>query len=194
MTIGRHVVTRLPRLDLDADISVGGGAVIGAGMSSVLDTQVGGDLEIVGGGKIKGAGTIQILPTGAYYTQIGDAGAPGHLGTPTNDDCFISGRLEVDGMTFFDYGITMPVGANLYLAAGAAGLFDSPYWSLTFGARGRIDFENGAPSLSAPVAAADPAQNGRVMIWINEATHTLNIRAKYSNGTVKNLTTPLALS
>jgi hypothetical protein len=54
-----------------------------------------------------GTGNIQLLPATGNITQIGDAGSPGHLGTPTNDDAFISGRLEVDGKIYADSGLAI---------------------------------------------------------------------------------------
>ncbi len=36
------------------------------------------------------------------YTRIGDAGTAGHFSTPTNDDFMVTGRLEVDGIAYFD--------------------------------------------------------------------------------------------
>lgn len=44
---------------------------------------------------------ITLLPTGSAITIIGDAGATSR-GLNTNDDFFISGKLEVDGIAYFD--------------------------------------------------------------------------------------------
>ncbi|MBU0649049.1 hypothetical protein KJ969_03040, partial [Patescibacteria group bacterium] len=44
---------------------------------------------------------IQLLPNAGQITQVGDAGSTSHVFN-TNDDLFVSGRLEVDGISYFD--------------------------------------------------------------------------------------------
>lgn len=44
---------------------------------------------------------IRLIPNGTGYTIIGNAGTTSHS-FDTNDDLFVSGRLEVDGFTYFD--------------------------------------------------------------------------------------------
>lgn len=44
---------------------------------------------------------LQLLPGAGGITQIGDAGATSQ-GLNNNDDLYVSGKLEVDGMTFLD--------------------------------------------------------------------------------------------
>ena len=98
----------------------------GAGTPNVID-QSGGDvyitddLEVDGTTTLDGAlvakstvtvdagviatGTntdLQLLPNGTGIVKVGDAGTPSNLGTPTNDDLFVSGRLEVDEATTLD--------------------------------------------------------------------------------------------
>lgn len=46
-------------------------------------------------------GDLTLLPNGSGTTILGDAGATSHT-LNTNDDLFVSGRLEIDGFTFFD--------------------------------------------------------------------------------------------
>jgi len=67
-----------------------------------------GNLTLNDGGKITTTdnGNITILPQGSGITQVGDAGTQGHTLT-ANDDLFISGKLEVDGVSFFDSILTM---------------------------------------------------------------------------------------
>jgi len=64
-----------------------------------------GDLTINGTARIitDTNENLQILPTGTGFTQIGDAGSTSHTFN-TNDDLFVSGRLEVDGSAYFDGG------------------------------------------------------------------------------------------
>ena len=47
---------------------------------------------------------IRLLGASDKCIQIGDAGSPGHTLT-SNDDFFISGKLEVDGISYFDGAI-----------------------------------------------------------------------------------------
>lgn len=109
----------------------------GAGTPNVID-QVGGDIYITDGLEVDGTTTLdgallakstvtvdagviatgtntdlQLLPNGTGIVKIGDAGTPGNLGTPTNDDCFVSGRFEVDGAAFFDGEITAAAAVNV---------------------------------------------------------------------------------
>jgi len=73
-------------------------------------------LVIVGGTISTPAGVdLTLIPGAGGITIIGDAGSPGHLGTPTNDDFFVSGRLEVDGFAFFDGNITIADDIGLHL-------------------------------------------------------------------------------
>lgn len=47
---------------------------------------------------------ITILPGGAGITVVGDAGSTSHS-LAANDDLFVSGKLEVDGTTYFDSNV-----------------------------------------------------------------------------------------
>jgi hypothetical protein len=51
-------------------------------------------------------GNIRIVPNGTGITQIGDAGITSHSFN-TNDDLFVSGKLEVDGIGYFDAGLNI---------------------------------------------------------------------------------------
>ncbi len=62
-------------------------------------------------------GTLSLIPNGTGYTIIGDAGTSSHSFN-TNDDLFVSGRLEVDGISYFDSDVRM--GASLCLKAGSS--------------------------------------------------------------------------
>ena len=47
---------------------------------------------------------LKLIPGGMGHTVIGNAGSSSHSFN-TNDDLFVSGRLEVDGMGYFDGGL-----------------------------------------------------------------------------------------
>jgi len=51
-------------------------------------------------------GNITLLPNGTGITIVGDAGSTSHT-LNTNDDIFVSGRLEVDGLSYFDGNIVL---------------------------------------------------------------------------------------
>jgi hypothetical protein len=51
-----------------------------------------------------GTGNLQLLPATGNITQVGDAGSTSHS-LAANDDLFVSGKFEVDGLAFFDGGI-----------------------------------------------------------------------------------------
>jgi len=74
-----------------------------------------GDVTLAGGGSLlsTGSGDITIQPgtTGDLImlgvpNVVGDAGSTSH-GLAANDDLFISGKLEVDGLTYFDSGVEL---------------------------------------------------------------------------------------
>jgi len=66
-----------------------------------------GDLQMTAGGSIVTSlgGDLTLLPDTTGITLIGDAGSPSNLGTPTNDDAFVAGRLETDGIHYADGGV-----------------------------------------------------------------------------------------
>ncbi|MDC1299925.1 hypothetical protein N8Z24_00300 [bacterium] len=70
-----------------------------------------------------GTGKINLLPVAGSITQIG-AGTPGNLGTPTNNDAYIGGRLEIDGPMYVDnigvFGAGSRHGDDVYAAYGSA--------------------------------------------------------------------------
>lgn len=82
----------------------------------IIDT-IAGLLNFLSGGPLTTpAGVdLRIMPGAGGITQIGDAGATSR-GFNTNDDLFVSGRLEVDGLAYFDNMIH--VGPQGYLSGG----------------------------------------------------------------------------
>jgi len=56
---------------------------------------------------------LELVPDGTGIVQIGDAGTT-NWWLNTNDDLFVSGRLEVDGDVFFDGYVNLTVGAKLF--------------------------------------------------------------------------------
>jgi len=142
----------------------------GAGTPNVID-QVGGDIYITDGLEVDGTTTLdgallakstvtvdagviatgtntdlQLLPNGTGIVKIGDAGTPGNLGTPTNDDCFVSGRFEVDGGAFFDGEIT---------AAAAINVADDAPVYLGTSADSSLEFDETGQAASCLVISAD---------------------------------------
>lgn len=63
---------------------------------------------------------VTVLPNGTGITIIGDAGSPGRLGTPTNDDLFVAGRTEMDGDLMCDANIYMAAATSLFVGSNAA--------------------------------------------------------------------------
>ena len=69
-----------------------------------LDGSVAGAVSIVGKIATISNANLSLVPNGTGYTIIGDAGTTSHSFN-TNDDLLVSGRLEVDGVAYFDGGI-----------------------------------------------------------------------------------------
>jgi hypothetical protein len=95
----------------------------------VLDLDVATSLNLKGTPKIitNAAQNLNLVPGAGGITQIGDAGSTSHS-LNTNDDLFVSGKLEVDGLAYFDGGIesyaSMYLGPNFLLyTATATGAF-----------------------------------------------------------------------
>ncbi|NIA01851.1 MAG: hypothetical protein GWP15_00545, partial [Nitrospirae bacterium] len=82
------------------------------GSGSVFQVSRAGSLSMDGNLFFDGAagiytlsnGNLSLVPNGTGITIIGDAGTQDKMGTPLNDDLFVSGRLEVDGLAYFDAG------------------------------------------------------------------------------------------
>jgi hypothetical protein len=86
------------------DLTLTDDLIVGDDATITDDTDIGGTLTLSTDGKIvtTGNGDLTLLPHGTGITIVGDAGSANRLGTPTNDDMFIAGRLEVDGVAAFD--------------------------------------------------------------------------------------------
>ena len=64
---------------------------------------------------------LTIAPNGTGHTRIGNAGSTSHTFN-TNDDLFVTGRLEVDGTTYFDGNIIVKTSQVLNIGdTGATG-------------------------------------------------------------------------
>jgi len=93
---------------------------------------------------------VTLLPPTGVYTRIGDAGTTSHS-LAANDDLLVSGVLEVDGVAYFDAGITS---IGIYLGNGngisTLGVNDNTY---SFLAR-----DNGVAQVivGKVISAADP--------------------------------------
>lgn len=98
-TTANNTNFRIPVLTLDQDKSATFYGVITTGINTKLS----------------------LIPQGASFTQIGDAGSSSYSFN-TNDDLFVSGRLEVDGVSFFDKGLTIQ---DSQAASVAAQIFNS---------------------------------------------------------------------
>jgi hypothetical protein len=68
----------------------------------------------------KAGNDIEIVPAASGITIIGDAGAPTRLGTPTNDDIFINGRMELGGIGQFNSNVYMNSSTSLYIGNSSA--------------------------------------------------------------------------
>ena len=70
------------------------------------DLTVGDKIVLTGGGSIESTdnGDIQLLPNGTGINKVGDAGSTSRS-LSANDDLFVSGKLEVDGVFYADGGI-----------------------------------------------------------------------------------------
>jgi len=88
-------------------ITPAGGTLTVSGILAVTGNQtLGGNLTLTAGGIINTTanGSITLLPNGSGITIVGDAGTTSHS-LATNDDCLITGKLEVDGYSYFDGGV-----------------------------------------------------------------------------------------
>jgi len=54
---------------------------------------------------------LSLVPNGTGYTIIGDAGVTSHAFN-TNDDLLVSGRLEVNGVAYFDTSVVFSAGIS----------------------------------------------------------------------------------
>jgi hypothetical protein len=98
-----------------------------------------GDLELTGGGSIitTANGDLQLLPNGSGITKVGDAGTTSHS-LAANDDLFVAGKFEADGLGYFDAAIacagqvsfTKTSGNYAALSQGNIRIYDDKYLQL----------------------------------------------------------------
>jgi len=91
--------------------------------------------------------TVQLLGGSVKPIQIGDAGTTSHTFN-TNDDLFVSGRLEVDGRAYFDgnvyFGTDTIVNANRSFFVGGHGALAAVH-------RGDVTFDQYIIALGADI-------------------------------------------
>ena len=110
-----------------------------------------GGLSIFNALKIDGGASYTTIMARAGYLRIGDAGTTSHTFN-TNDDLLVSGRLEVDGISYFDDTIYIPA---LVMTAPAAIIQsgNTDNYSLLLKAR---DNSVGTVEIARLMGAADP--------------------------------------
>lgn len=74
---------------------------------------------VIAGGSITTTsnGDLTLLPNGTGITVVGDAGSTSNS-LAANDDLFVSGKLEVDGLVYLDGTILIPDGVPLCFGRG----------------------------------------------------------------------------
>jgi hypothetical protein len=84
------------------DLTLTDDLIVGDDATFTDDVDIGGTLTLSTDGKITTTanGDLTLLPHGTGITIVGDAGSALKLGTPTNDDMFVSGRHETRGTSF----------------------------------------------------------------------------------------------
>jgi hypothetical protein len=158
-------------------MSGGGLAPIGGGSDFSGDVSIGGDIYLTGGGAVKTTanGDLQLLPDGSGFTKVGDAGSPNRLGSTTNDDLYVSGKLEVDGYTWFDYDVKF----NRFVYFNSNWIYIYNSRALGFGtlAYASISYENNQGATSAGwvfgVPDASP-NNQRILLITDKADRNKN--------------------
>lgn len=101
---------------------------------------------------------LSLVPNGTGYTIIGDAGVTSHTFN-TNDDLLVSGRLEVDGIAYFDNNVGIGV--------------DTP------NSRLHISQANGAGDVALSIQnAATTASESTSIIFINTTGTTPHAQLK----------------
>jgi len=100
---------------------------------------------------------LTILPTVAY-TIIGDAGTAGNVSA--NDDLFVSGALEVDGVTYADGGIT----ATTVTTSSQAALTVNPY-GIEIGNTGEIRLRELSANNTEYIGFKAPDSIDTSVIW-----------------------------
>lgn len=107
----------------DAGISSGGDIAPETDSASSLGSSTAAWMELYTDYiKTTSATNLTILPYASAYTIIGDAGTAGNVST--NDDLFVSGALEVDGITYADGTIQTTSATTLVANPGTTGDID----------------------------------------------------------------------
>jgi hypothetical protein len=137
-----------------------GGGGGGTSFSGVLGAGV--SLTLTGGGSIvtTGAGNLSLIPDTTGYTIIGNAGATSRA-LNTNDDLFVTGRLEVDGILYADGGVTATGAISTTTSVAGAALNLNSYCTI----KGSAD----DGMLIAPVATDGIANNHLILTTYNNS-------------------------
>jgi len=150
--------------------------------TATLDGSVAGLISVVGSISTLSNGILTLLPNGTGYTRIGDAGTTSHTFN-TNDDLLVSGRLEVNGVTYFDGEIytndTAHLGEATVMADGKSYVMGDGYdaglgWSASEAAD-TARFYLGTDSKS--ILFVDYANRGKNHDHANQANPTIIIHS-----------------
>jgi hypothetical protein len=114
----------------DAVVASGAGNVKIDPASTICE--IDGSLNLATSVNFSGAGQITtgtdadltFLPTGTGICIFGNAGTPNRLGTPTNDDVFVSGREEVDGAMYCDSTLSV-AGVATFNSTGTGAIYNT---------------------------------------------------------------------
>lgn len=161
-----------------------------------------GEVSLIGGGPITTSsnGNLQLLPDGTGITKVGDAGNTSHS-LDTNDDLFVTGQLEVDGITYHDNFIYFF--KSLFVSGGSHLRIDDNIgiafgtdedcklvWDETNGLVDSITGGGGPLALPCPQVGSLPTlqTNNTVTFGVDETNDELEIRVKDSGGTIRSTT------
>lgn len=110
------------RITAGGMIQLGNGVYLDANIYRSTSNTLATDSNLsIGGVLTSTINNLSIIPKSSKYTIIGDAGSSSHSFN-TNDDLFVSGRIEIDGLSYFDKGINIQ---DLQAASVAAQIFNT---------------------------------------------------------------------
>jgi hypothetical protein len=156
------------------DVIVSGGAAVNGGADGVVTVE---GLSIMNNGTI-----TTLLGTAGDYLRVGDAGTTGHS-LNSEDDCMITGELEVDGAAWYDAGVTV---ASVFISTPPADriLSTAGGWPGTISANARYVRVGGTAALtltSDPTITAGSSDGQEIIVQGVDDVNTITIQDESNN-------------